>query len=100
QLDLNVKGTYTDRLFANQGAIGSAVAFDPTQPVYSGNNNFGGYWEWLNQNGTVNTFAPKNPVGLLNETTGHGYSHRELGSLSLTYTFPFLKELQANATFG
>jgi len=100
QLDLNVKGTYTDRLFANQGAIGSAVAFDPTQPVYSGNNNFGGYWEWLNQNGTVNTFAPKNPVGLLNETTGHGYSHRELGSISLTYTFPFLKELQANATFG
>jgi len=100
QLDFNVKGTYTDRLFANQGAIGSAVAFDPTQPVYSGNTNFGGYYEWLNSNGTVNTFAPKNPVGLLNETTGHGYSHRELGSLSLTYTFPFLKELQANATFG
>ena len=23
-----------------------------------------------------------------------------MGSLSLTYTFPFLKELQANATFG
>lgn len=101
QIDLNLKGTYTDRLFANQGAIGSAVVFDPTQPVYTGNNAVhGGYYEWLNTDGSVNTLAPKNPVALLNQTTGHGYSHRELGSLSATYTFPFLKELQANATFG
>ncbi len=101
QIDLNAKGTYTDRLFANQNAIGAAVVFDPTQPVYTGNNAVhGGYYEWLNTDGSVNTLAPKNPVALLNQTTGHGYSHRELGSLSATYTFPFLKELQANATFG
>ena len=100
QIDLNVKGTYTDRLFANQGAIGSAVVFDPTQPVYSGNNAVhDGYYEWLT-NGAVNTLAPKNPLALINETNNHGYTHRELGSLSATYTFPFLKELQANATFG
>lgn len=102
QIDLNLKGTYTDRLFANQGAIGSAVVFDPTQAVYTGNNAVhGGYYEWLNKNdGSVNTLAPKNPLALINQTTGHGYTHRELGSLSATYTFPFLKALQANATFG
>ncbi|MBS1533263.1 MAG: SusC/RagA family TonB-linked outer membrane protein [Bacteroidetes bacterium] len=99
KFDLNVKGTYTDRLFANQGAIGSAVVFDPTQPVYSGNNNYGGYFEWL-LNNTENSLAPKNPVGLLNEITGRGYTHRELGSLNINYQFPFLKGLEANATFG
>ncbi|MFB9845034.1 SusC/RagA family TonB-linked outer membrane protein [Mucilaginibacter ginsenosidivorans] len=99
KVDLNLKGTYTDRLFANQGAIGAAVGFDPTQPVYSGNDNYGGYFEWL-LNGTPNTLAPKNPVGLINESTGHGYSKRGLGSVSFNYTFPFLKELEANATFG
>jgi len=102
QIDFNIKGTYTDRLFANQGAIGSAVAFDPTEPVYSGNSAVhDGYFEWLHKSdGSVNTLAPKNPVALINQTNSHGYSHRELGSLSATYTFPFLKELQANATFG
>src|SRR6185312_1559109 len=37
KVDFNIKGTYTNRHFANQGAIGAAVFFDPTQPVYSGN---------------------------------------------------------------
>jgi len=102
KIDFNIKGTYTDRLFANQGAIGSAVVFDPTQPVYSGNTKYGGYFEWLDAsgNGNPSSLAPRNPVGLLNESTGHGYSKRGLGNLSLNYTFPFLKELQANATFG
>jgi iron complex outermembrane receptor protein len=101
KIDLNLKGTYTDRLFAAQGAIGAAVSFDPTQPVYSGNpDKFGGYYEWLDDNGNLNGLAGKNPVGLLNQSTGHGYTKRGLGSVSFDYTFPFLKELEFNATFG
>jgi TonB-linked SusC/RagA family outer membrane protein len=100
KIDFNIKGTYTDRHFANQGAIGSAVFFDPTQPVYSGNSAFGGYFEYLN-GATPNTLAPRNPLGLLEETKdNHGTTRRALGNLSLTYIFPFLKELTANATFG
>jgi len=37
KVDLNLKGTYTESHFANQGAIGTAVNFDPTQPIRSGN---------------------------------------------------------------
>ncbi|MFI5137531.1 MAG: SusC/RagA family TonB-linked outer membrane protein [Sphingobacteriales bacterium] len=99
KVDFNIKGTYTDRHFANQGAIGAAVIFDPTQSVYSGNQNYGGYFEYLN-GGTPNTLAPRNPLGLLEEQNNSGTVKRALGNLSLTYAFPFLKELTANATFG
>ncbi len=100
KVDLNLKGTVTQSLFANQGAIGSAVNFDPTQPVYSGNAKYGGYYEWLDANGNPSTFAGRNPLGLLKESVGRGYAKRGIGSLTLNYVFPFLKELQANATFG
>ena len=100
KIDLNLKGTYEQSHFANQGAIGTAVNFDPTQAVLSGNQNFGGYYEWLDQNGNPNTLAPRNPVGLLYEQDGVGTVKRGIGVLDLNYTFPFLKELQFNATFG
>jgi len=102
KLDFNIKETYTDRRFANQGAIGAAVNFDPTQPVYSGNDKYGGYFEWLDVsgNGNPSTLAPRNPLGLLYQQIGNGYTTRTLGSISANYTFPFLKELQFNATFG
>jgi TonB-dependent starch-binding outer membrane protein SusC len=97
KIDLNVKTAYTQSIFANQGAIGAAASFDPTQSVYSGNKLYGGYFEWISS-GAPN--GPYNPVGLLNESTGRGYATRETGSLNVNYTFPFLKELQFNATFG
>lgn len=99
KIDLNLKGSYTDSHFANQNAIGAAVIFDPTQPVYSGNSQYGGYFEYVN-GATPNTLAPRNPLGLLEEQNGRGTAKRGIGNLTLNYTFPFLKELQANATFG
>jgi len=98
KIDLNFKSSYSESAFANQGAIGSAVGFDPTQAVYSGNTNYGGYFEWLDVNGKPT--GPYNPLGLLKESVNNGYATRELGDVSLNYLFPFLKGLQANATFG
>lgn len=100
KVDLSLKGSVTDSHFA-AGAIGNAIGFDPTQPVYSNDKTkFGGYFEWLDSSGNPNTLAPRNPVGLLNEQDAKGKAKRGIGTLSLTYVFPFLKELQANATFG
>lgn len=100
KIDLTLKGTHTESHFAAD-AIGSAISFDPTQPVYSADKTkFGGYFEWLDGSGNPNPLAPRNPVGLLNEQNNQGKSTRGIGTLSLNYTFPFLKELQANATFG
>lgn len=100
KVDLSLKGSYSDSHFA-AGAIGSAIAFDPTQPVYSNDKTkYGGYFEWLDNSGNPNTLAPRNPVGLINEQDARGKAKRGIGTLTLNYTFPFLKELQANATFG
>ena len=35
KIDLNVKASVSENRFANEGAIGAAVNFDPTKPVYS-----------------------------------------------------------------
>lgn len=47
KINLNLKGSQSNNKFANEGAIGAALSFNPTQPVYSGNNRFGGYFEWI-----------------------------------------------------
>src|SRR5690606_4407749 len=66
KIDVNIKGALSKSRFANEGAIGAAVIFDPTQPVKSGNDKFGGFFEWINPStNNPDGNAPRNPVGLL-----------------------------------
>lgn len=95
-IDVNYKGAYIKNKFANQGAIGSAVAFDPTQPVKSGNDVFGGYYEWLDNNKIPNTLATKNPLGLLETRKDESTVKRHLANAQFRYDLPFLKGLRAN----
>ncbi len=96
KINVNVKAMKEKSRFANQGAIGSAVGFDPTQPVYSGNNNYGGYFEWLQANGNPINIATNNPLGMLE--THHDISdvNRMIGNFQVDYKFHFLPELRAN----
>lgn len=42
-ININAKGTYAENRFASTEAIGSAVSFAPTQPVFAPNmSQFGG----------------------------------------------------------
>ena len=100
KIDVNLKGTNTDNTFANTGAIGAAAAFDPTQSPYSNNSNYGGYWEWLSADGSLNTQATRNPLGLLNLTSDKGNVKRSIGNIQLDYKFHFLPELRANMNVG
>jgi TonB-linked SusC/RagA family outer membrane protein len=100
KVDLNVKGAVTENRFANVGAIGAATAMDPTQPVYSGNSRFGGYYEWLTNTGIPNSLAVKNPVGLLEETSDKSTVKRSIGNINLNYALPFLPELKLNLNTG
>ncbi len=100
KIDVNLKGTNTDNTFANTGAIGAAAAFDPTQSPYSNNANYGGYWEWLSADGSLNTLATRNPLGLLNLTNDKGNVKRSIGNIQLDYKFHFLPELRANMNVG
>lgn len=99
KVDLNLKGTMSDSRFANQDAIGAAIQFDPTQPVYA-NNQYGGYYEWVGSTGQLNPNAPKNPLGLLEQKQDNGKTDRSFGNLKLDYSFHFLPELHFNANVG
>lgn len=98
KVNLNLKGSLTDSHFGNNGAIGSALLFDPTQTVKA-NNNFGGYYEWL-QGNVPNPNAPRNPVALIKLQDNNGKSERSFGNIQFDYSFHFLPELHANLNLG
>ncbi|MCC8410672.1 TonB-dependent receptor [Mucilaginibacter sp. UR6-1] len=103
KVDVNLKGALTDTRFANQGAIGAAVFFDPTQPVYA-KNNFGNYFEWTNTDNVGNVIpnpnATRNPVALLAQNTGKSEVKRSYGNAQFDYSMHFLPELHANLNLG
>jgi iron complex outermembrane receptor protein len=102
KIDLSLKGTYSQSRFANEGAIGSAVTFDPTQPVYSKSSRFGGYWEWLDPATTtgLKSLAPLNPLGLLLQRDDRSKVQRAVGNALIDYKLHFLPDLHALLNVG
>ncbi len=99
-VDINLKGSIITNRFADQGAIGAAISFDPTQPVYSGRSSYGGFYEWTTRNDTINTLATRNPLGLLLEREDRSTAKRSFGNVVLNYTMPFVQGLRANLNLG
>ncbi len=103
KIDLNLKGSYSNSVFANQGAIGTAVSFDPTQSVYNTKSTrFGGYWEWLDPSSStgLKALSPKNPLGLLMEQNDKSTVQRSVGNAVIDYKVHFLPELHTILTVG
>jgi iron complex outermembrane receptor protein len=102
KVDINIKGTNSRSRFANEGAIGTAVGFDPTKPVRTGSNRFGGFYEWLDPNSATGLkgLAPTNPVGLLLGRDDRSNVDRSIGNVQLDYKFHFLPALRANINVG
>jgi len=111
KVSVNLKGSYTKQNFGDQGAVGSAVFYDPTQPVNNGNTKFGGYYTWVNlsdvladgtmdPNGSPNPIGVSNPVAMLNQTDNKSTVQRSLGNVQFDYKFHFLPELRANLNLG
>ncbi len=99
QVEFNQKLIQTNSVFANRGALGAAY-FDPTQPVMSGFDALGGYYEWIESNGEPNTLAPKNPLGLIKQRDDRSKVARYIGNLKLTYKLPFFPMLKAVVNVG
>ena len=99
QVEFNQKLIQTNSVFANRGALGAAY-FDPTQPVMSGTDALGGYYEWIENNGAPNTLAPKNPLGLIKQRDDRSKVARYIGNLKLTYKLPFFPMLKAVVNVG
>jgi iron complex outermembrane receptor protein len=102
KIDLNLKGSLSHSRFANEGAIGTAVRFDPTQPVFSGSKRFGGYFEWLDPYSTtgLRDLAPLNPVALLEMREDKSDVQRSIGNIQFDYKLHFLPDLHVNLNLG
>ena len=103
RIDANIKGTWNDNVFANEGAIGAAVFFDPTQPIRSDDarfSPFGGFWQWTDANGRLTGLAPRNPVGLLEQNRNRSTVKRAIGNVQFDYKLHFLPDLRAVLNLG
>ncbi|PTT40963.1 SusC/RagA family protein [Chryseobacterium sp. HMWF028] len=101
-VNVNLKGTFTDNRFVDGEVIKAATYFDPTQPVYSGNSNYGGYYEWLDPGSATgyNVNGNKNPIGLINGIRDVSSVTRGLGNIQLDYKLHFLPDLHFNVNAG
>lgn len=98
-VNLAFKYSRTNNVFANEGAIGAAVSFDPTQPVNNTTGKNGGYWEWL-QSGTTVDLATRNPLGLLEQRDNTSKVNRVIGNVQLDYKMHFLPDLHLLLNLG
>ena len=85
---LNVRFVRSENDFANRGAIGSAVFFDPTKPVFGSSSNYGGYYTWLDSTGKKLALSPTNPLALLNLSDDESTVDRIITNLKLDYDLP------------
>ncbi len=99
-MNLNMKGMLINNNFSNQGAIGTAASFDPTQPIYDSGSSYGGFYTWTQSNGDPNTLAPNNPMALIMQHEDTSDANRLIGNAQIDYKFHFLPELKATLNLG
>jgi TonB-linked SusC/RagA family outer membrane protein len=102
KIDLNLKGAINNTRFADEGAIGTAVRFDPSQPVHSDAKRYGGYFEWLDPSSTtgLRKLSPLNPVGLLEQRKDKSEVKRSIGNIQFDYKLHFFPDLHVNLNLG
>lgn len=98
-INIAMKGVQTKNNFADGGAIGNAVSFDPTQAAYAG-NKYGGYYEWLQADGKPIELANRNPLALLNLRNNTSTVNRFIGNVQLDYKLHFFPDLHILANVG
>lgn len=102
KVDLNFKGMRVNNRFANRGAIGTALRFDPTKPVTvdTAGAPYGGYYTWVDNDGNSIPIAPANPMALLEQTTDESKVNRTIGNIKFDYALPFIPNLNAVLNMG
>ena len=125
-LNLNAKGMYAETQYADGGAVGAAVYYDPTQDPHAftseyhkqmlGNDydktlsNFGGYFQWpavANYDGDTSwpygynsTANIANPLSLLYGRDQHARSRSFIGSADIDYKVHGFEDLRLHLTLG
>jgi iron complex outermembrane receptor protein len=98
QVNVHFKSMFTKNHFADRGAIGNSLGFDPTHPVRDPESPYGGFYTWtIPASGFPRLVgAPTNPVALLELREDESNVRRFLTNISADYRFSFLPELRAN----
>ena len=101
-LKLRLNANYSNELnrFA-EGVEGSAINYDPTQPVYDATSIYGGFHEYYNStNGQLITQTPRNPVAQLLQTYDKGRYDRLFGNVELDYKLHFFPAVRVVVNAG
>jgi iron complex outermembrane receptor protein len=95
KLTLVAKAVQDEYDYANEGAIGAAISFDPTQSVFDSNGDYTQY-------GTSANLAPVNPLFTLdnNNFNSRQTIKRLISNFNIDYKFWFLKDLRFNLNAG
>ena len=93
KVNASLKTMMTKNNFGDDGAIGSAIAMDPTQAVRDGNASTGGYFQWVSYGAGLGT---SNPVEQLLDADNRSNVERYIGNVQLSYELPFLTDLNVN----
>ncbi len=110
KINANAKAMYAKNRYADGGAVGAAVFFDPTQTIMGGSEYFDGYYQWtvdgssLNDKDsdmqTINSLASFNPVAMLNQKDDRAESQIYIGNLVMAYNLHGLEQLSAHVVAG
>ena len=94
QFNIGAKAVQIDNHFADRGAIGNALSFDPTKPVLDSESPFGGFYTWTQADGNPNVLATTNPLALLELRADDSEVSRFIGNFQVDYRFSFLPALR------
>ncbi|MDR0232003.1 MAG: SusC/RagA family TonB-linked outer membrane protein [Dysgonamonadaceae bacterium] len=112
KVEFNANGSFEKYRKADEGAIGTAIFFDPTKPVFvtengkrDPNGKYLGYFEWGadygdNDNYSYNNLAPRNPVAMLREVDHTSEVKKLWGNIQFDYSIPFVDGLRAVLNLG
>ncbi len=103
-VDVNFKATLNNNTFADSGAVGAAIYYDPTKPIYAGDAyGYNGYFNHTSNadsSPTPNTLSAVNPLSLLYDVTNEGSTVRTLGNVQIDYKIHGFEELRLNVNAG
>ena len=107
-IQANAKGSYIKNRMADQGAVGTALTYNPTLPVYNNYNvdsntgvkPFNGYTTLIDGSGKPLDNSPNNPLSMLESINNTAEILRSNGNLQIDYALHCLPELHFNLNLG
>ncbi|MDQ2180018.1 TonB-dependent receptor [Marinifilum sp. D714] len=100
KLNMGLKYMMIENQFADKGAIGNALRFDPTQSVFNKTGIYGGYTTWLMSDGSRNVNGTRNPVAQLQQREDKSEVSRVIADFQADYKLHFFPDLKASLKLG